>query len=76
VAGAPSGDRPEVAADCVDVANAVADRLQRADVRRINVIGGHYVAIETTMRKPSLLRLDVLYEDIIPRWLRRAMART
>jgi hypothetical protein len=51
VAGAPSGDRPEVAADCgLDAANAVADRLQRADVTRIAVIGGcHYVAIETTM---------------------------
>jgi hypothetical protein len=49
--GAPSGGRPEVAADCgIDAANAVADRLQRADVTRINVIGGcHYVAIETTI---------------------------
>jgi hypothetical protein len=51
LAGVPSGDRPEVAADCgLDAANAVADRLQRADVIRINVIGGcHYVAIETSM---------------------------
>lgn len=47
----PTGDRPFVAADCgVDAANAVADRLRRADVVRINVIGGcHYVAVETTM---------------------------
>jgi hypothetical protein len=51
VAGAPIGDRPEVAADCgLDAANAVADRLQRADVTRNNVIGGcHYVAIETIL---------------------------
>jgi hypothetical protein len=49
--GIPSGDRPLVTADCgLDAANAVADRLQRADVTRITVIGGcHYVAIETTM---------------------------
>jgi hypothetical protein len=51
VPGTPTGDRPFVAADCgVDAANAVADRLRRADVVRINVIGGcHYVAVETTM---------------------------
>jgi hypothetical protein len=51
VPGTPSGDRPFVAADCgLDAANAVADRLLRADVTRINVIGGcHYVSIETTM---------------------------
>jgi hypothetical protein len=51
VAVVPSGKRPEVAADCgLDAANAVADRLQRADVTRINVIGGcHYVSIETTL---------------------------
>jgi hypothetical protein len=50
-AGAPGAGQPEVAADCgVDAANAVADRLQRADVTRINVIGGcHYVSIETTI---------------------------
>ena len=48
---APSGGRPAVVADCgLDSANAVADRLQRADVVTINVIGGcHYVAIETTL---------------------------
>jgi methylaspartate ammonia-lyase len=51
VADAPSGDRPEVIADCgLDAANAVADRLQRADVTTINVIGGcHYVDIQTTL---------------------------
>ena len=51
VAVAPSGGRPPVIADCgLDAANAVADRLQRADVTAINVIGGcHYVAIATTM---------------------------
>jgi hypothetical protein len=48
---APSGDRPAVVADCgLDAANAVADRLHRADVTVINVIGGcHYVAIATTI---------------------------
>jgi hypothetical protein len=47
----PSGGRPAVTADCgLDAANAVADRLQRADVIEINVIGGcHYVAIATTL---------------------------
>ena len=51
VPGAPSGDRPVVTADCgLDAANAVADRLRRADVTEINVIGGcHYVAISTTI---------------------------
>jgi hypothetical protein len=51
VPGAPGGGRPLVVADCgLDSANAVADRLQRADVISINVIGGcHYVAIETTI---------------------------
>jgi hypothetical protein len=50
-AGAPSGGRPAVVADCgLDAANAVADRLQRADVTSINVIGGcHYVDIQTTL---------------------------
>jgi hypothetical protein len=49
--GAPSGGLPAVTATCgLDAANAVADRLQRADVTSINVIGGcHYVAIATTM---------------------------
>lgn len=47
----PVGSRPAVVADCgLDAANAVADRLQRADVSAINVIGGcHYVAIATTL---------------------------
>src|SRR3979411_1693477 len=47
----PAGGRPAVGADCgLDVANAVADRLQRADVVEINVIGGcHFVYISTTM---------------------------
>jgi len=49
--GAPSGGLPAITATCgLDAANAVADRLQRADVTSINVIGGcHYVAIATTM---------------------------
>lgn len=49
--GVPSGGLPAVTATCgLDAANAVADRLQRADVTSINVIGGcHYVAIATTI---------------------------
>jgi hypothetical protein len=51
LAGAPSGGRPAVVADCgLDTANAVADHLQRADVISVNVIGGcHFVDILTTI---------------------------
>jgi hypothetical protein len=47
----PAGVRPAVVAECgLDAANAVADRLQRADVTAINVIGGcHFVDILTTL---------------------------
>lgn len=47
----PAGARPAVGTDCgLDVANAVADRLQRADVTEINVIGGcHLVYVSTTI---------------------------
>jgi hypothetical protein len=47
----PTGGRPAVGTDCgLDVANAVADRLQRADVTEINVIGGcHFVYVSTTI---------------------------
>ncbi len=47
----PAGGRPAVGTDCgLNVANAVADRFQRADVTEINVIGGcHFVYISTTI---------------------------
>jgi hypothetical protein len=47
----PAGGRPAVGTACgLDVANAVADLLQRGDVTEINVIGGcHFVYISTTL---------------------------
>lgn len=53
--GVPIGDRPTVGSDCgLDVANAVADRLRRADVTEINVIGGcHLIYVSTTLDGPG-----------------------